>query len=307
MGLLALLAVFTGDAVGDDGPAFAAVYAMYFVVFTWLWYSVQRVDDECFLTITRQYLFGMILSTIVIAVSAFVNDEVRLIIWALFVVGWVAGNIAVDNVRGGFAGLGVNVTESMIERAGLFTIIVLGEVVVGVVTGISDAERTTIVIATGIIGLVIGFAFWWTYFDFVGGRAVRVGRGQNTQWMMGHLPATMAIAASGAAMVSLIEHATDDQTPTPTAWLLSGSVALGLVALAVITPTLSDGQRLPEVYRPLRVALGLAIVSIGIGALRPAPWVLALLLVAVLSALWFSAITLWIKRTDADERIPSLD
>ncbi|HSF84260.1 MAG TPA: hypothetical protein VLG28_01200 [Acidimicrobiia bacterium] len=43
------------------------------------------------------------------------------------------------------------------------------------------------------------------------------------------------------------------------------------------------------------------------GAIRPTRRIFALLLVVVLSAVWFSAITLWVKRTDADERVLSLD
>ncbi len=308
MGLLALLAVFTADAVGADGPAFAAVYAIYFAVFTWLWYTVRRQDDERYEPLTRRYLFGMIVSTIVIAATAFMGEELRLIIWALFVVGWVVGNIVLVRLQDGNAELEFNVTESMVERAGLFTIIVLGEVVVGVVTGISDSERTTIVIVTGMIGLAIGIAYWWTYFDFVGGRAVRAGRGYGAQWMMGHLPAAMAIAASGAAMVSLIEHAADDRTPAPTAWLLSGAVALGLLALVAISSALADAERIPLVYGPLRIALVVAAVAaIGLGAVRPTPWLFALLLVAVLSAVWFFAIKLWVLRTEPGEPIPSLD
>jgi low temperature requirement protein LtrA len=182
------------------------------------------------------------------------------------------------------------------------------EVVVGVVAGMSDAERATVVIATGMIGLTIGFAYWWTYFDFVGGRKVRSSQGQGSRWMMGHLPATMAIAASGAAMVSLIEHASDPRTPSATAWLLSGSVAVGLLALAVIVPAITDAERLPQVYQPLRAALGIAAVTaLFIGALRPAPWIYALLLVTVLSVVWLYAIRLWIKRTEPGEHVPSLE
>ncbi len=307
MGLLALLAVFTGDAVGDDGPAFATVYAIYLAVFVWLWYTVRRQDDERYEAITRQWLIGMGASVVIIGATAFMGPDLRLIVWALFYLGWLVGNLALDRVRGGMAEVQIDVTESMIERAGLFTIIVLGEVVVGVVTGISDAERTAVVISTGIIGLVIGFAFWWTYFDFVGGRGVRSGRGFNTTWLMGHLPATTAIAAGGAAMVSLVEHAGDGRTPAPTAWLLSGSVALGLVALVLIIPALRDAERLPQVYGPLRAALLIgAAAAVGLGWLRPRPWLLALLLVGVLSLVWAYAIGLWVKRTDPDEHVPSL-
>ena len=39
MAILALLAVFTVDATGEDGTAFAVVYTAFLVVLTWLWYS----------------------------------------------------------------------------------------------------------------------------------------------------------------------------------------------------------------------------------------------------------------------------
>jgi hypothetical protein len=45
----------------------------------------------------------------------------------------------------------------------LFTIIVLGEVVFGVVDGLSSAERDAKTIATGMIALWLGFGLWWIY------------------------------------------------------------------------------------------------------------------------------------------------
>lgn len=309
MGLLALLAVFTSGATGADGPAFAVVYALYFAVFSWLWHTVRRVDDERWQALTKRYLIGMVASTALIAGSALVsNDDLRTTIWAVFVVGWILGNLTLDRMGAGFSELDSGVTESMIERVGLFTIIVLGEVVVGIVSGIGDADATTMAIVTGSIGLAIGFAYWWTYFDFIGGRSVRNARGTRTQWLLGHFPVTMAIAASGAAMVSLIEHASDVRTPENTAWLLVGSVAVGLAALAVIIPTLVDAERLPQVYRPLQTSLVVAAVSaVVVGSIRPRPWVLALAVVVILSLLWFTTIIMWIKRTDSDERVPSLN
>jgi hypothetical protein len=42
MGVLALLAVFTGEATARDGPAFAVVYSAYLIMLGWLWHSVRR-------------------------------------------------------------------------------------------------------------------------------------------------------------------------------------------------------------------------------------------------------------------------
>ena len=72
---------------------------------------------------------------------------------------------------------------------------------------------------------MLGFGFWWMYFDLIG-RLPRDDGGYLATWLVGHLPITLSIAAAGAAMVSLIEHAHDPKTPEGTAWLLSGAVAL---------------------------------------------------------------------------------
>ncbi|MGI9586433.1 MAG: low temperature requirement protein A [Acidimicrobiia bacterium] len=307
MGLLALLGVFTSGATGVDGPAFAVVYTAYLLVLTWLWYTVQRQDDERFLPFTHRFLFGMVVSVVVIGASAFLDDDARIVVWALFVTGWLVGIVVLQAITGGMARLGFDISDSLVERFGLFTIIVLGEVVVGVVAGMSDGDRSAIAIATGMLGLAIGFAYWWTYFDFVGGRRVTMSNRAHTTWMIGHFPITLGIAATGAAMVSLVHHAEDSSTPQPTAWLLTGSIAVALVALALVTTALLDSRRLPQVFGPLRWAMALsALVALGFGWLRPAPWILALSLWVVLSILWFYAILRWVKCTDPEERVPTL-
>jgi low temperature requirement protein LtrA len=143
-----------------------------------------------------------------------------------------------------------------------------------------------------LIALAIGFGFWWIYFDLVGRRPPRDEGGPVVTWMLSHLPITLSIAAAGAAMVSLISHAGDGRTPASTAWLLAGSVALGLVALTFAEQALADADRFAIVYRPLRIAMaGAAVTALAVGWARPAPWLLALLLVVILSVLWVFAVS----------------
>jgi low temperature requirement protein LtrA len=290
MGILALLAVFTEDAAGETGQQFAVLYTLFLVVLTWLWYTVRRQDRPEFMAVTARYLAAMIVSVAGILISAFLPAESRLVLWAAFSAGWFVFFLAQAwSPRLGF-GSGVTPTDSMVERFGLFTIIVLGEVVFGVVAGLSVAEHDAVTIATGILALGIGFGFWWIYFDVVGGRLPRRDGRPLVAWMLGHFPIALAVAASGAAMVGLIEHAHDAGTPGAIAWLLSGSVALVLVAAALIARALEDAARLAAVYRPLGVAMaGGALASLAVGWLSPAPWLLALSLGAILSALWFYA------------------
>src|SRR4051794_11096031 len=89
MAILALLAVFTPDAAGAGGTAFATVYAAFLLVLTWLWYSVRSRDRPEFMEVTARYLTAMIVSLVVIVATAFLPAGLRLIAWAGLVVGWI--------------------------------------------------------------------------------------------------------------------------------------------------------------------------------------------------------------------------
>ena len=203
----------------------------------------DRHDHPEFLTPTRRYVTGIGVSAAVVFASAFLPDGPRLVVWACVAIGWIGGMLALGHPAVGLS-RGLRPTESLVERFGLFTIIVLGEVVFGVVDGLSASERDVKTITTGMIALVIGFGFWWIYFDLVGRRPPRPDGGALASWLLSHLPITLSITAAGAAMVSLIAHAHDARTPASTAWLLAGAVAVGLLALIVTTRALADAERL---------------------------------------------------------------
>jgi low temperature requirement protein LtrA len=173
-------------------------------------------------------------------------------------------------------------TESRVERFGLFTIIVLGEIVVGVVNGVSAIDHTFISITTGLLALAIGFGFWWNYFDFVGGRVPKPGRAR-VGWMFAHLPLALSVSAAGAGMEGLIEHAADGRTPAATAWLVGGATAGVALSIAALTLTIQAHPARRAVPAMMAAAAAGALV---IAALRPPSWLLALLLWSLLSVVW---------------------
>jgi low temperature requirement protein LtrA len=164
MGVLVLLAVFATDGAGDSGTAFALVYATFLAIMTWLWYSVRRqdrLDRPEFLAPAGRYVLGMAVAVPLIVTSAFLPDVPRLVAWTGFGVAWLVGIALVGRLAVTHEGLPP--TDSLVERFGLFTIIVLGEVVFGVVNGLSTPDRDGLVIVTGMIALAVGFGFWWIY------------------------------------------------------------------------------------------------------------------------------------------------
>src|SRR5262245_51091148 len=298
MGILALLAVFTEHADGPTGTQFALVYAAFLAFMGFEWYGIRqldRVERPEFMRITAFYVGGMAVSTVAILATAFLPHPWQIIAWAVFVAAWLGGLVA--GSRGATRmTTGILPTDSLVERFGLFTIIVLGEVILGVVAGLSAAGPDLLTIVTGSLALVIGFGLWWIYFDVVGRRLPRTGPGTIWTWMLSHLPIQLSIVAAGAGIVNLIEHAHDPSTPHATALLLGGSVALGLVALIITERSLEDAVRLEGVYRQLGyvLAFGAAIAYLA-GWLTPAPWLLAVLLIAVLTALWVFVVVRMIR------------
>ena len=285
MSLLVLLSVFAGHATTDagDGRGFAVVYTLLLVVIGWQWFDVRRQDTPEMRPLATGYVLGLGPVAAVMAASALVDsNDTRLILWLVALVANLTGAL----VQGPRFGDALRVTESMAERFGLFIIIVLGEVVVGVADGLAEAESSARTIATGLLALGIGFGLWWNYFDFVGRRVPRPGNAPRSIWLYGHFPLAMSIAATGAGMVSLIEHAADGRAPANSAWLIAGAAAAAAVSLAIVTATMTGhpGRRLVPYS-----LLGAGAASLTLAALRPAPWILALGLDLALIAVWVEA------------------
>ncbi len=110
------------------------------------------------------------------------------------------------------------------------------------------------------------------------------------RWVLGHLPLTAAVAAMGAAMVSLVDHAHDGRTPAATAWVLCAGAAAVLGAAMLLATSLPAWDRDRGLYQPLaRTCAAAAVACLGLGAARPAPLILGLVLIVLLAIPWVLA------------------
>ena len=302
--LLALLAVFIGDAATSTGVQFTVAYGAFIGFMALLWHDGRRQDRRDrpeSVQVLGGYVVALAISSVVILAAAVLSDQLRMIVWAAFAVVWIVGILLAGRSPTGLQRVIVP-TDALVERFGLFVIIVLGEVFFGVVNGLVAIPRDWLTVVTGMVALALGFAFGWIYFDLIGRRFPRRDGPALARWMLGHLPMTLAISITGAAGVSLVEHAHDAATPTGTAWALCGSVAIGLLALVLIKDTLEDSNRLPSVYGPVGVAsIAGAAAALAVGWVRPAPWLLAVLLIAILGALWLFTVARFVTSDLADD------
>jgi low temperature requirement protein LtrA len=175
---------------------------------------------------------------------------------------------------------------------------VLGETLTGVVAGLASQPISALTLAVGLVAVVVGFGAWWTYLDFAGQRHPRPTRPATAQWMLSHLPLTAAIAAMGAAMVSLVDHTHHARTPAATAWVLCAGAAVVLGATMLVAASLQAWHRDRGLYQPLaRTCAAVALACLGVGAARPAPLLLGLALVLLLSIPWGLAVARHLANT----------
>jgi low temperature requirement protein LtrA len=287
--LICLMSVYAGAATVDPeaGRRFAVLLAVLLVWLLYQWSVVRRQDDRQMAALSTPYFIGLAVILVLVVASIAVDDpSTRLLLWAF----GAAGAIAVPLLGAAWRreGLveGFQISESTAERFALFTIIVLGEVIVSVVDGLTQSDGGWTTNGVGLLCLGVGFGIWWSYFDFVGRRPPRPGLRVRGLWLIAHLPLSMSVAAVGAGMVSLIEHATDVRTPASTSWLVGGSMALLCGSLAVIVALMPERAGAALVPSMLVAA---AVASLVVAALRPRPWVLAATLVVLLTVVWTEA------------------
>lgn len=232
---VAVMAVFAADIPGDGSAGFALAYAVNTLILAVLWFRTG-LHDPTHRPASNPYTVAYLVAALVFALSAAVDEPQRYWLWGTGLATQYVGLVVTVNRMSAATPTGqpaVTATPSLIERLGLFVIIVLGEVVVGAVAGMAAARSEgTGAIAIGLLGVLVAIGAWWLYFDLVSHRTPAPMRTQI--WLYLHLPVVMAITAGGAAVLNTVAHATEP-LPSGVRWLLVGSLAVVMVAITAIT------------------------------------------------------------------------
>jgi low temperature requirement protein LtrA len=297
---VAVMAAFIAQVPGAGSTGFALAYAANTLVLVILWFRTG-LHDPSHRPASVPYSIAYLIAVALFAGSALVDGPARYWLWGIALASELAGLLIAFRrwtppaSQGGEAVIAT--TPSLIERLGLFVIIVLGEVIVGAVNGMAEVAPLTFdEVVIGLLGVLVAIGLWWIYFDLVS-HGAPVSR--TTQlWLYLHLPLVIAIAAGGAGVLNTVEHA-GDALPDAVRWLLVGSLAVALVSVVVIARTLETHRRLSDVYRPAEMALlasALLCLVVGLtdwGAKASLTALVVLLLAPVATGLY-----VWLKRTE---------
>jgi low temperature requirement protein LtrA len=201
------------------------------------WYRVFRTGDPMWRPIALKMIVLTTFNQIGWVLFLWVPQQWKL---TVFVV-WFAVDLATPYVAGWDARMGGH-RGHIVERYGLFTIIVLGESIAAATIAIGQAISAQVdavsLLILAIGGLIAVCSAWWIYFDFsTGGAPVRSKRAQYL-WGYVHYFVFTAIAAIGAGLALSVKRLTEPERVALPAWgvalLIGAAVAVFLLTIALI-------------------------------------------------------------------------
>jgi len=300
---VAAMAVFAGGAFTDTGAEFALATVAYQLILTYMWWR-SGVYDPNHRPLSRPYVVVFLISTALFFTSAFTDPATRSTLWMISVgmsvilpflslLRFTDDPDIIEQMA-----LSRHPTPALVERFGLLTIIVLGEVMVGTVQGIAAYENVTLeIFVIGGLGMAIAIGIWWIYFDFISHRLPYDTAPTVLIWMYSHLPITAGIAAIGAATLNVMGHATD-ALPLEVRWLFVDAIGLVLISNALVITVLNVSEEHRLVARKGQIVMaisGVLILLLGMTSLDIIPLLLAI--VALMLAPVIAGLYAWIWMT----------
>jgi low temperature requirement protein LtrA len=168
----------------------------------------------------------------------------------------------------------------VVERAGLFTMIVLGESVVELILAI-DPTQSPLAWVTSVLGFTVIIGFFLLYFRVGSPVAERVLEHRSTGVIRdvigaGHYFIVLGLIGVAAGLGAAIEHADEPHLPFSALIALNGGVILFHMANAVIALRYGLPRLVVAMLVPFNVVVPLILVTAG--QVWP-PWVVVLVLI----------------------------
>jgi len=243
---------------------FAFSFALVEAMITYLWFSVGFYDPS-HRVFNKFYTINYTIAFLLLIASAFVANETAILIWVLVLLlnltpplTGARTIVRVLKERGQV----FTASATLVERFGLFTIIVLAESILGTVTGIAAAhENNPAAWIAFILAILIAFLLWSLYFDMTSEQETKTGYGY-LQWLIFlHFPLLAALGMVGACMkVMLMELETG--LTSEVRWMFCISVSTILIMIVGIAAIMKEEEEDRAYIRPISRLLIFAAAGI---------------------------------------------
>jgi len=218
------MAVFSHDIMGENLQNFLFSYVLGRLIIIYLW-SRAGYHSKIFRPVALRYIVGFSISVILVTIAALIKSKISLVLFPVALLIDLHTPFFTVNLQKKLP----RFTRSKLpERYGLFTIIVLGEVVAGIIRGMSQhAHFSASHIPLGIIGIATALGFWWLYFDFIARRPFHKNVLVTIMWSYTHMPLVISFVLVGAGLDNLLS-----MSPVPSQAVIA--TYLSIVGSAII-------------------------------------------------------------------------
>ena len=274
------MAVFSHHGLEENYVFFSLSYLTARVINIGMW-QWAVAHESIFRPVARRFLIGFVLTVAIICISFTTEGTLRFCLWGIAIFIEIMTPYFTLSLQKALPPLS---TSKFPERFGLFTIIVLGESVVGVINGLSEESLTRPSALNGLLGIMISFGLWWIYFDFIARRTAKPVIHMALFWVYAHLLFLACITMTGAGISTAIINSIEGHLALSTQYLLLSSVGFGLIFLALLEMTLHYKEDEPThpVTSPLLKALtGGGVLLLSFVNLSSVPLLLSILLIAL--------------------------
>ena len=259
---IAALALSVHDAFHGGSAAFAAAYVLVRVVLIGL-YARARRHVPAARELCGRYIVGFGVGASLWLASLLVPEPIRYGFWA----AGLAVELATPLLSSRAIARTPYDTSHVPERFGLFTIIVLGECVLLVATGVSETSWRAASVFTAAIGFAMVASLWWVYFDFTETSAIRERRPWAGQvYVYGHLLIVLGLTSVAVGIEHAILEVGEGPLGAGARWALCGGIVLFLLSTTAIHVA---ARRAANVLVPLGLAATATGLALAGGGLSP--------------------------------------
>ena len=238
MGGAVAMAVNISGAFNNNFSGFALSYAFMRFILVIEYVRVYRTikSSESANSLVKRYIIGFSIAAIIWFISAFVPiTEIRFVLWIIGLTIDFSTPLSTSKLTSKVAPH----ISHLPERMGLFTLIVLGESIVGLVNGMTEKVWNVYSVIEASLGLCISFSLWWLYFDSTGRLPIQIliEKGRISLyliWLYTHFPLVIAITAVGVGIRRLVSSEQHSVLSISDLWLICGSVAISLISQSVL-------------------------------------------------------------------------
>lgn len=231
-----VLALRIPDALQDGSAEFASVYAALRLVIVGLYFQAWRLVPQS-RELTKRYTLSFVIALVLWLASIVVPPPIRFVLWAVALLIEISnGPITYATIRS----VPVQVSH-MDERFGLFVIIVLGEAIIAVASGVSDIQWHWSETLTAMGGFIAAVSLWWLYFECAETSVINWALRSNQKSSLlrsfvygySHIFVFAGIVAAGVGIQSAIE-GVEAGLSLEARTVLCGGIALFLLGLTAV-------------------------------------------------------------------------